>query len=266
VRRIVCKRLRRRLRVLSLADYDDYLGYLEKTPAEWECLAAMCRIPISRFYRDKGVFDALGCRFLPLLARAALDRPDRTLSVWSAGCASGEEPYTVAILWSLRLAPDYPGVTLRVLATDADAGMIERARRGCYRRSSLGDAPKGWIDRAFCRQGDEFCVRAPFREAVTFDASDLLGGGPGGQFDLVLCRNAAFTYLVPALQRTVLATLSGHLRPGGFLVVGAHERLPDPVEGFRALAGAPVYEKISAGHDAIRPDPVPLEWEREVRR
>ncbi|MEE8226367.1 MAG: CheR family methyltransferase, partial [Kiloniellales bacterium] len=103
VRRTVCKRIERRRRELGLADAAAYRACLIADPGEWTRLDALCRISISRFYRDRAVFDHLVCDVLPNLATKAGRRADTALRCWSAGCASGEEPYSLAIAWRYAL-------------------------------------------------------------------------------------------------------------------------------------------------------------------
>src|SRR5438477_9810042 len=106
VRRQVCRRIERRSRELGLTDLAAYRDYLERRPDEWARLDALCRVTISRFYRDRETFAALEQEVLPALARGGAE-----IEVWSAGCASGEEPYTLALLWKLELAR----LSLRIL-------------------------------------------------------------------------------------------------------------------------------------------------------
>jgi chemotaxis protein methyltransferase CheR len=227
VRGQVCKRITRRMRELGLADVAAYRARLEAEEAEWAVLDALCRVTISRFYRDKRVFDVLREELLPTLLEEARARGERTFRVWSAGCASGEEPYTLAVLFHLGLRPRFPELRLELLATDADAHLLERARRGCYRAATLRELPPEWAARAFEACDGEQCIRAPFREGLTFRREDLRAGMPEGPFHLVLCRNVAFTYFArEPLQREVLARLVERLVPGGVLVIGAHESLP----------------------------------------
>ena len=130
VRGQVCKRLRRRLGELGLADLDSYREFLEGHPDEWARLESLTHITISRFLRDRGMFDFLLAEVAPALAARALARGDECVRAWSAGCASGEEAYSLSILW--RLGLDTP-VRLRILATDVDETMLERARRSSPR-------------------------------------------------------------------------------------------------------------------------------------
>jgi chemotaxis protein methyltransferase CheR len=237
VRGRLCKRVSRRMRQLGVPDAAAYRARLEADPDEWRALAALCPIPISRFYRDREVFDGLGTEVLPALAHAAMARGAPRLECWSAGCASGEEPYTLALLWQERLAAQFPRLALRVLGTDIDARLIERARAACYGAGSLAALPPDWRARAFERRGRLHCLREPFRSDVELAQQDLLAALPEREFDLVLCRNLAFTYFDEAGARLALERLASRLRPGGALVIGMHEHLPAPAEGFAPWPG-----------------------------
>ncbi|HZU87890.1 MAG TPA: CheR family methyltransferase [Stellaceae bacterium] len=188
-------------------------------------LDALCRIPISRFYRDWSVFDAVGRQCLPEAAAMASARGDDAVRCWSAGCASGEEPYTLVLAWRFRVANDWPRLGYTVLATDADETMIERAEAACYGQSSLKDVPRSWCERAFTRRGQLCCLDAEFRGSVDFRLQDIRQAMPDDPFDVVLCRNLVFTYFDEGLQSRVLERLRERIRPGGFLVLGGHEAL-----------------------------------------
>jgi chemotaxis protein methyltransferase CheR len=227
VREQVCKRMERRLRALSLADADGYRAYLQGHPEEWAALENLCSIPISRFCRDRPVFESLAEAVLPALAEAAHERADRTLACWSAGCASGEEPYTLAIAWGFQLAQRWPGLTLQILATDVDSALLARARQGCYRRSSLRELPEAWLSPAFDARDGLYCIRQRFRTPVALEQQNIRDAMPQAAFDLILCRNAVLTYFEPGLQREVMERVVARLRPGGALVIGLHEALPE---------------------------------------
>jgi chemotaxis protein methyltransferase CheR len=213
VRRQVCRRISRRQAELGLDGVDAYRARLESDPAEWGVLERLCRITISRFWRDRALFEALRDEVLPALG------PD--VAAWSAGCASGEEPY------SLVLAAEEAGVGLRVLATDVDPVLLERARRARYPESSLRELPPELRRRAF--EGE--LLKREYRARIECALHDLRTGPPDGPFDLVLCRNLLFTYFEEELQREVGGQLAASVRPGGALVVGRHETLPDGLEG-----------------------------------
>jgi chemotaxis protein methyltransferase CheR len=231
VRRQVCRRVGRRLRELGLDGFSAYRVRLEADPAEWRVLDGLCRITISRFFRDRGVFEVVRREVLPEIAAKAREE-GRAARAWSAGCASGEEPYTLKILWDAEIV----GPPLHVVASDADPLVLGRARRGCYDASSLRELEPSLIERGFDRIGPLWCVRPEHRDGVEFLARDLRAEAPEGPFDLILCRYLAFTYFADALQRRVLTAMLGRLRPHGFLVIGTHEHLPDDPAGLDPVA------------------------------
>ena len=209
VRRQVCRRLHRRLAELGLPDLDAYRARLAADPAEWDVLATLTPVTISRFARDRVVFDALAREVVPTLGRVRL-------RAWSAGCASGEEAYTLALLWP----------AMDVLATDVHPAVLVRARRAAYPRSSLRELTASERERAFVTRGDEHVVRPEIAARVTVARHDVHDPPPGGPFDLVLCRNVAFTYLDEDRRHAVLAGMASAVRAGGALVIGLHEALP----------------------------------------
>jgi chemotaxis protein methyltransferase CheR len=246
VRGLVRKRLRRRLGELGLSDLSAYLDLLVRDLGEQARLAVMCRIPISRFYRDRATFDVISYRLLPEAAQRATARGDNAVRCWSAGCASGEEPYTLAMAWRFNVAPSWPALRLTVTATDAEETMIERAKAACYNSSSLKELPREWCERAFVGRGPLFCLTGEFRENVCFLLQDIRQTMPDGPFDLILCRNLVFTYFDEPLQRRLTGELHDRLLPGGYLVLGSHETVPAGAGGFTRLApNLPIYRSAS---------------------
>jgi chemotaxis protein methyltransferase CheR len=211
VRRQVCRRISRRMQELGTTDYR---AWLEDHPDEWTVLDGLCRITISRFYRDKGIFDTLLHEVLPSL----IDNP---VHIWCAGCASGEEPYTVRLLWDLGLSPE--NGQLSIVATDSDPKMLERARRGVYPAGNLKDLPAEWMQKAFEPQGDEFRLKDRHKD-VEFLVQDVRHETPQGPFDIVLCRNLVFTYYDESLQAEIQQRILRTIRPGGYMVTGKHEK------------------------------------------
>jgi chemotaxis protein methyltransferase CheR len=250
VRRQVCRRIARRIEALGLADAAAYRRHLEGGPEEWGVLETFCRIPISRFYRDRGVFDALRRVVLPALAAQAEARADRRLRVWSAGCASGEEAWTLLACFAADLAPRHPTLGLDLVATDVEPHLLERARSARYAPSSTRELPAELREVLF-QPGQEACVVRDRHRDASWRLQDLRYEAPEGHFDLVLCRNVAFTYFAADVQRQVLARVAARLRPGGALVIGRHERLPEGGEGFAPWPGAPCVHV----RGAVRPTP-----------
>ncbi|MEQ8386703.1 MAG: CheR family methyltransferase [Coleofasciculus sp. A1-SPW-01] len=137
VRKQACKRIQRRIFELGLSVSDAYQSYLNTHPEEWTILDRYCRITISIFYRDRQIFQYLYQEILPQLIQLARERGDTELVCWSAGCASGEEAYTLSIIWHLAKFSEVPNLSLRIIATDANAYLLERATTGCYEWGSL---------------------------------------------------------------------------------------------------------------------------------
>jgi chemotaxis protein methyltransferase CheR len=243
VRGQVCKRLGRRLEELQLPDLKSYRMYLQDTPLEWHMLDSLCRITISRFYRDQGVYHSLYSEVFPELIAVARQQDDKTLSCWCIGTASGEEPYSLSLLWELAGLKKY-GTDLRILATEVDRDMIIRARQGCYPASSIRELPAKIKARAFDSKGAQFCLKELYRRRVQFSQQDIRTEQPGETFHLTLCRNLVFTYFSQALQEEVAWQIVQRLKPGGFLVIGSHEKLPGSVVGMApCLHGQQIFRK-----------------------
>jgi chemotaxis protein methyltransferase CheR len=226
VRRQVCRRVARRMEEVGCSDVNAYRERLVHDPREWKMLDGLCRVTISRFYRDRHVFDALRNFVLPELARRARQRGAARLRFWSSGCASGEEPYTLSLLFRLELERCFAGLSLAIVGTDIDPVLLERARRAVYPESSLRDLPKGWKQMAFSavgREGKDFVLDPRFQEDVELRLQDVRQDFPEGQFDLVSCRNLVYTYFEPSLQREIQEKLLEKAIPGGAFVVGERE-------------------------------------------
>jgi chemotaxis protein methyltransferase CheR len=225
----VCKRIARRLAELGTPELDmaSYRRRLEGDPGEWELFRRMCIVTISRFYRDREVWAALRQDVLPALAEQALRAgDDPEVRCWSVGCASGEEPYTLALVWRLDVGLRYPAVRLRVLGTELDERLLARGRIGEYGPSSVKELPPQWVEQAFEPRGRAVRLRGELRGGVELRQGDLRAAAPEGRFDVIMCRNVVFTYFDEGAQRATLARLLAVLSDGGALVVGKGESAP----------------------------------------
>ena len=243
VRRQVCRRIQARIKELGIGDFAGYRRYLEQHADEWRQLDRRCRVTISRFWRDRGVFEALRDVVIPTLAAEK-----STLSCWSAGCASGEEPYSIAIM-ARHIAVD-----VDIVASDADAHMLQRARAAAYQAATLRELPAAWRAQAF----DDGVLGADYRN-VRFVCADIRDEPPLKRADLILCRNLAFTYFDHATQRAILARMISLFDGDGALVIGAHETLPDnpwlvpwspKSRGAKSRGSRAIYRLACASHDA----------------
>jgi chemotaxis protein methyltransferase CheR len=210
-----------------------YLRLLERDPAERERARAALGVTISRFHRGARTFEAV--------CREALAWPPGEVRAWCAGCASGEEPYTLAIFWRDVVRPRLADSRLAILATDVRDEALERARRGVYDDSSLRWIPEATRARWLERAADRWRVRDELREAVAFARHDLLADPPPSERSIVFCRNLVFTYFGDALRAEAVARLRAALRPGGLLAIGDRERWP-------------IAEAIAEGFDPVPSD------------
>jgi len=231
VRGQVRKRIERRFHELDLADVAEYEAHLESCREEWSILDGLCRITISRFYRDQSVGDHIRDVLLPDLAQRARERGAAALRCWSIGCGSGEEPYTLSLIWHVEASSRFPELQLTVIGTDADTTMLDRAEVAVYKDSSLKDLPEVIRRAGFDPHDDSYQLRAEYQQDVEFQRLDVRQERLEGPFDLVLCRNLAFTYFDEDLQRETLSRITETMTDGGALVIGIRERLPSGVSG-----------------------------------
>lgn len=226
-------------RDLDFADVEDYAGWLTTAPltqADFDTLASRLTVGETYFYREPQAFEALRREIVPeLVARRGAAGQ---LRVWSAGCSTGEEPYSLAIGLRRHL-PELQGWKLSILGTDINPESLRKARAGIYRSWSFRGAPEWLIRDYFVPHGtDEIRIRAEIREAVEFRqlnlATDTYPALPNhtNGLDLIFCRNVLM-YFSPSQVKRVVAALSRSLAPGGFLVLGVCENSPDLGAGLR---------------------------------
>jgi chemotaxis protein methyltransferase CheR len=144
VRGQIRKRIGRRITELDLDNLQDYRLFLAGHPEEWSHLDNFCSITISRFFRDRGVFESITDTVLPDLAAQVVSRSQDLLRGWSCGCASGEEPYSLALIWHLALADQFPSLTMEVVGINADPEILQRAREAHYSAGCLKELPAKW--------------------------------------------------------------------------------------------------------------------------
>ena len=237
VRKQVCKRIQRHIQQLNLSDAMSYQHYLETHPDEWFVVDKLCRVTISRFYRDRVVLEHISKEVLPELAQTTAASGKTNIRGWSAGCAAGEEAYSLVLMWHRLISNHFPKLDIQVVATDIDKSMLDRAANACYSYSSVKALPKEWIDRFFSIRGDVYCLDPLIRNKVTFIEQDIRQSLPAETFDIVFCRNLAFTYFDNKLQHDVLENIRDHLVDGGVLIIGCHESLPKGYSGFCQRSG-----------------------------
>ncbi|MGL6245460.1 CheR family methyltransferase [Pseudomonas sp.] len=223
-RATVLRRIERRMQVTAQPDLGAYFRYLQQNPEETKALLGDMLIGVTNFFRDREAFEALERDVLPQLVNAAVSaQPEKEeIRVWSAGCSTGEEAYSLAILLSDQLQLDASKATLQVFATDIDERAISIGRGGLYPQAIVTDVPPTRLRHYFVKEDEHFRIRKEIREKVLFAKHSLLSDPPFSQIDLIVCRNLLI-YLDREVQREILQMFHFALRPGGFLFLGSSE-------------------------------------------
>ena len=217
----ILRRIARRMAVTRHKTLDEYRHHLKETPAEVGELVMAFLIKVTEFMRDSEAFEYLRAHVLTTMVARA--RATKTLRVWSAGCATGEEPYSIAMLLAELLGPELPDWNIKIFATDLDDGAIAFARRGLYPKKLLEGLPEGFVDRYFDATEAGLQISKVLRGLIIFGQQDLSRGVPFPRIDLVLCRNVLI-YFKPELQQLVLDQFSYSLHGShGYLFLGKAE-------------------------------------------
>lgn len=234
-----------RMARLHCDDAGMYLERLLNDPTEYDSLLDAFAINVSGFFRNPIVFEILSQTVLPEIIERKRSAVRREIRVWSAGCAAGEEPYSVAILIHQALETEGEEWATHIFATDIDSDALRRAGQATYPRESLEDVKFGVLNQYFEARGDGFELRPLVREMVRFSQDDLTSlstiapaNSVFGTFDLVLCRNVLI-YFTRELQDRVFEKLCRSLASSGYLVLGEAESLnPELGSKFSAAEGA----------------------------
>jgi two-component system CheB/CheR fusion protein len=217
----ILRRLQTRMSATGQRTLTDYARLVRADQMEYERLVSSLLIKVTEFFRDPRLWRHLADHLLPELVDDARTNK-RELRVWSAGCATGEEAYSLAILAAEALGEDANSGGLKIFATDLDPAAIAFARRGTYPATALKDVPAALRERYFRPSAAGFEIVKRLRDVIVFGEHDLGARAPFPRMDLILCRNVLI-YFTPAMQRTALETFAFSLRPGGLLVLGSSE-------------------------------------------
>ncbi len=219
----VLRRIDRRLAVNQMNDVREYVHLLETRPNEVNCLFRELLIGVTSFFRDREVFEELEQKVLPELLEA---NANREMRFWVAGCSTGEEAYTLAILARECMEKLKLRGNLKIFATDIDREAIVHAGNGVYPESIAADLPPGMLTKYFNRKDDRYQVIRPLREMVVFAQHNLIKDPPFTNIDLLSCRNLLI-YLQPVLQQKVMDYMNFSLNAGGVLLLGNSETTGD---------------------------------------
>ena len=239
------RRVAKRMGELELASYDDYVDHLELHPEEFEALFNTILINVTGFFRDAATWDHLADDVVPKLL--ASRPPDAAIRVWSAGCASGEEAYTVAMVFAKALGESAFLDRVKIYATDVDEEALDTARHGTYPARAVEDVPREALERFFERSDQRYTFRRDLRRAVIFGRNDLVQDAPISRIDLLVCRNTLM-YFNAETQSRILRRFHFALDDDGMLVLGKSEMLITHADLFR-----PTDIKRRIFHKVVRP-------------
>jgi chemotaxis protein methyltransferase CheR len=224
------KHLRRRvairMRALDIASYREYLRILERDRDERIKLSKVLTVNVTEFFRNPETFEVIRRDVLPELIKLKLNNSSRVLRLWSAGCADGKEPYSLAMLIKdvLNERDDF---MVKIMATDIDIDSLEKARLGIYHKDELRGIRKDYLKKYFERTGDGYRVKRELRDMVTFERRDLISDRKYRVMDIILCRNVII-YFSKELKEKLFMDFYDSLNTGGFLILGKTENLSGP--------------------------------------
>jgi two-component system, chemotaxis family, CheB/CheR fusion protein len=214
------RRIERRMAMAAIETDDRYLEILRSDTSELDLLAKDLLINVTSFFRDPKVFDFLAQKVIPDLVRS--QAPDHLLRIWIAGCSTGEETYSLGMLFREQIAAAKRNVKLQVFASDVDPDAVATAREGLYPESIGADVSTARLTRFFAKEDRGYRVSPELRAAVVFTVQDVLADPPFSRLNLVSCRNLLI-YLRPEAQAKVVSLFQFALREGGILLLGSSE-------------------------------------------
>jgi len=232
-RATILRRIHRRMGLRGVSDMSAYLKLLQEDAEELTQLTKDMLIGVSSFFRDADVFESLRRQVIEPLVR---DKPDdMPLRVWVAGCATGEEAYSIAMLLLEARSAAGKANLVQVFATDVDEQALNTARAGVYPLSIADEIPAKRLEAFFAQEGQTYRAARHLRNAMVFSRHDLLAAPPFSRLDLISCRNVLI-YLEPAAQKKVLSVFSFALNAGGYLLLGKSEGLTGMEDPFRPVS------------------------------
>ncbi|HYZ30397.1 MAG TPA: CheR family methyltransferase [Thermoleophilaceae bacterium] len=221
-RTTVSRRIEKRMAVVNSPSFADYQDYLEVNPQEFTELFNTILINVTSFFRDQAAWEFLSHDVVPRLLESS--PTDQAVRVWSAGCASGEEPYTVAMVLAEAMGDNAFKSRVKIYATDLDDDALAAARQGVYSNDAVKPVPPELLDKYFEPNARGIAFRPDLRRAIIFGRNDLIADAPISRIDLLLCRNVLM-YFSPEAQGHILERFNFALNPAGFLFLGKSEML-----------------------------------------
>jgi two-component system CheB/CheR fusion protein len=216
------RRIQKRLQAVNVETYDAYQTYLESHPDEFGLLFNTILINVTSFFRDPEAWSYLRTQIVPTIL--SHDRPDSAIRIWSTGCASGEEAYTIVMILAEQLGVEALRRRVKIYASDVDEDALMQARHATYTPSQVEDVPPDLLARYFERVDDRYLFHKDIRRSIIFGRHDLVQDAPISRVNLLICRNTLM-YFTRETQAKVLNRFHFALRDGGFLFMGRAELL-----------------------------------------
>ena len=251
------RRIFKRMQAIDIGDYQRYMEILEANPGEFAELFNTILINVTALLRDREAWDLLAGKVIPQIMEGK--GPADPVRVWSAGCASGEEAYSLAVLLAEAFGEDRFRQSVKIYATDADNDALAEARHGRYRHQSLVEAfGADRTQRFFDPDGEYGIFRGDLRRALIFGRHDLVQDPPISRIDLLTCRNTLM-YFTAEVQAKILASFQFALNPGGFLFLGKSEALVTRTQMFEVVdLRQHILRKEGNGADLAALTPAPV--------
>lgn len=218
------RRINVRVRATNSESYGAYLKLLKEDPQEYEFLLDALTVNVSEFFRNPETFRIIEKEVIPSLVKNRSGLFLRSIRIWSAGCAAGEEAYSLAILLHRILKNDFNKYRIRIIGTDIDTQSLEKAKKGIYNENSLKNLDSGTKERYFFKQGDNYQVIDEFKSITQFKRHDLISDPRSDYFDLIVCRNVMI-YFKKEIQEQLQLNFYKALGKGGFFIIGKSETL-----------------------------------------
>ncbi len=220
VRKGVKKRITRHMEQIGCRNMSTYIERMKYEPTIRQECKLLMTVSISRFFRDKKLWQNLEKTVLP-------DLPKReSPHIWSAGCASREEAYSINILLYHLTKQHHKSIDAQILATDENPVYLEKAKKAVYANSSLREVPEDWRDLYFIEKRNHFEVKQFLKKNITWKVQPFEIGLPKMKFDIIFLRNNLLTYYLDPEKTNIFRGISSCLKPSGWLIIGSHERLP----------------------------------------
>lgn len=216
------RRIEKRIKFNRLNSYQEYIQFLIKSKEESEILAREFLIGVTQFFRDKNAFDVLQEKVIPEIF--ANKKRNETIRIWSVGCASGEEPYSLALLCYDYMEKNSLMYDLKIFASDLDKEAIKKASLGIYPESIAANVPEPFLEKYFLLKNGSYQIKDSIRQIVVFAAHNIVTDPPFSKISLVVCRNLLI-YFNPEMQTKILNLFQYSISNGGYLFLGSSESI-----------------------------------------